>query len=217
MPVIDSTLVSSTGRQLVFEIERKFLPNATSIAALRDNAGYPPFRKIIPQKRRQFQDIYYDHENILSSRGIWVRRRSDTWQAKVRRGGDFKNSRFQELSGIDDVSEVVLDHVPEAYVSIGRIRGLEEIARFITFRESWRVNDRFTVVIDEADFGHTVGEVELMHSMESAEGATGLNGISASEKLDVEIREFMRVHEWAFPTGDLSGKLSAYFALKRRS
>ena len=68
----------------VLEVERKFLPTATSISLLRTNTGKPPFRSFESLGVSHTHDVYYDRENVLLSQGIYVRRRNGNWEAKVR-------------------------------------------------------------------------------------------------------------------------------------
>jgi len=101
---------------------------------------------------------------------------------------------------------------------------LDVLARFITHRRQWLINERFHVVLDEADFGHIVGEVELAHES-TRSGAEGKGQAEVGEdkdlakKLDAEISSFMSQHRWAFQQGEgeVQGKLSAYFAWKKRA
>ena len=71
------------------------------------------------------------------------------------------------------------------------------MAEFVTTRVSFLADDRFTVVLDATDFGHTVGEVELM-----AEDA---------EKAHADIDAFLKEYAWFFDTSNPKGKLTAYF------
>lgn len=111
-------------------------------------------------------------------------------------------------------------------------------ARFVSHRDTFLVDDTFTVILDKTDFGHVVGEVELEKKVTvtvagSKQGAAGpgsggaveeheekVNGLPVSHviaQMDQEIDDFMRWHEWVFPPGKPVGKLSAYFALKDTS
>jgi thiamine-triphosphatase len=65
----------------------------------------------------------------------------------------------------------------------------------------------FKVVIERADFGHMVGEVELC-------GEVGEDSKKAGVEMDRRIEEFMKEHAWAFPVGKAIGKLSAYWLSK---
>jgi hypothetical protein len=68
----------------VLEVERKFLPTATSISILRANTGKPAFESFKPLGVSHTHDVYYDRNNALLSRGIYVRRRDENWEAKIR-------------------------------------------------------------------------------------------------------------------------------------
>ena len=101
--------------------------------------------------------------------------------------------------------ELVL-HPTEVMTDI--FRTITKIADFKTKRELWDI-DGFTVVIDNADFGHMVGEVELCDEV-------GEDSKKAGVEMDRRIEEFMEKHAWAFPDGKALGKLSAYWLSKAR-
>ena len=74
------------------------------------------------------------------------------------------------------------------------------MARFTTTRREWRADGRFGIVLDESDFGHRVGEVEVM----SEEGG------KAREEIDA----FMERYGWFFGKGKPEGKLAAFLRLE---
>ena len=77
------------------------------------------------------------------------------------------------------------------------------------------MNDTFEVVFDTTDFGHSVGEVELQHTMEVDDDNELLAQRQAlSSRMDREIETFINQYSWAFPSGKPIGKLSAYFGLE---
>jgi thiamine-triphosphatase len=92
--------------------------------------------------------------------------------------------------------------------------GLQQLARFTTFREMWKVNDKFEVVLDTTDFGHSVGEVELQKTIEidDDDESSVARGKAITADMDRQIEGFMKKYSWAFSTDKPVGKLSAYFA-----
>lgn len=223
-------------RRSVLEVERKFAPTATSIRQLDQNTGSPPFDSVVHQGVTCFEDTYYDTPtDTLSKAGVWIRRREKfecgvrrfegykrrdprevSWEAKVRVGGDFINSAFREVTDVHEISELLGRIVAGSELDVhhgprgGRVR---EMARFITDRTGYIVDEKFTVVIDVTDFGHTVGEVELERDAAKA-SCEGEDKTLAIAAMDEDIDEFMRRFAWAFPAGKPVGKLSAYFEQK---
>ena len=196
-------------RQITLEVERKFRCNFESVHLLRSNRGEPPFQKLVYLGRETFGDDYFDIDQKLSSIGIWVRKRNNHWQAKIRQRGDYQNSTFKELAGEEEIGALVAKYngiVPSNSVDFGLLK----IAQFTTLRDKWRANNRFEIVLDFTSFGHMVGEVELQNV---GEIETAL-GSRAADSMDAEIEAFMKKYSWAFPTGKVDGKLSAYFAQK---
>lgn len=202
----------------ILEVERKFLPTKSSISRLRANEGNPPFGSFKPLGVCHTHDVYYDRNNMLLSQGIYVRLRNRAWEAKVRQGGDYTNSQFREYEGEEGVVEIV-KRAWEMLEGNGRefkgyektdtiLQGLKPIAEFKTKRAEWAI-DGFRVVVDQADFGHTVGEVELCFDVENEGEEVGL-------EMDEKIEGFMKGNAWAFPEGKAMGKLAAYWQWKAR-
>ncbi|WEW61669.1 hypothetical protein PRK78_007161 [Emydomyces testavorans] len=204
-------------RRSIVEVERKFQCNDTSTKCFRENRGSPPFRRLDRLGDRSFEDIYFDRDKILSTHGVWVRKRNGHWQAKIRpdaKRGTFANSQFEELTAPSDIARMLRKFMNVGIVpSVHKNFGLAQIARFTTYREMWKVDEKYDVVFDRTDFGHVVGEVELEreiqvddHSEESLAQRQ-----AAIAEMDAEIEAFMREYSWAFPADKPVGKLSAYF------
>jgi len=222
----------------LLEVERKFSPSKQSISLIRQNAGHPHFKQVQYLGAQKIEDVYYDQEDLLSRKGIWVRQRltkaasphgpnhpsfqeiieaqrhssvneTPEWQAKIRRSGNFTNSAFAEIKGSDKVLQTLRDRIPQLK-RIESLNNLPVLARISSMRETWKVNDRFTVALDTTDFDHVVGEVELEVDDPWADGNSAAE-TSRMQKMDADIEDFMEHHKWAFPVNDeVVGKLSAY-------
>ncbi|KAI4144873.1 MAG: hypothetical protein LQ340_006508 [Diploschistes diacapsis] len=203
--------------QSVVEVERKFLCNPGSRDCFNTNHGEPAFRVLEYLGRRTFEDTYYDRNGVLSSHGVWVRQRSGRWQAKVRLGGDYTNSQFRELSKQHDIAQVIRQYNLEADSSSNDF-GLQKSAQYTTTRDMWKADNRFEIVLDTTDFGHSVGEVELQQETETSGDRELLLAVrqAVAKDMDRQIEAFMQQYSWAFPPGKPVGKLSAYFAWKRK-
>ncbi|KUI59277.1 Thiamine-triphosphatase [Cytospora mali] len=222
------TAAHKTMSPFILEIERKFEPTAHSMQQLASNTGTPPFESLIHYGTTRLEDAYYDtSDEILCKAGVWLRRRGSKWEVKVRVGGDFTNSAFEEITNVDDISTMLGKLVPGTALDPhdgltgGRV---EEVAKFISERKNFLVDGKFTVVLDETDFGHVVGEVELERNIPATGGEEDVSEAKKVEDhdrakmmadLDREIDDFMKRYVWAFPPGNPVGKLSAYYALKK--
>jgi thiamine-triphosphatase len=151
---------------------------------------------------------------LLSSAGVWVRQRNGTWQAKVKRSGNFTNFSFEELSDPHQIPECSTDVTSVVTTEQDRF-GLGCIAAFSTTQRAWRADGEFTIVLDNADFGHTVGEVELQREL-SLEVAR--NACIEEKKprmmhgMDEKIASNMEHRLWVLCQGPPVGRLTAYFA-----
>lgn len=194
---------------------------------LANNIGTPPFQSLIHHGTASLEDAYYDTANeALSNAGVWLRRRGDKWEAKIRVGGDFTNSAFEEITDVSDISAMLGKLVPGAALdpNKGLMGGrIEEVAKLVSQRKKFLVDEKFTVVLDETDFGHVVGEVELEREVSVTGGEEDVTEAKGKiqdraqviAEMDQEIDNFMKHYAWAFPPGKPVGKLSAYFALKK--
>jgi thiamine-triphosphatase len=229
---------------MLLEVERKFCASAASLIAR--NAGLPPFRHLVEHPRATFKDIYYDNGlGSLRGQHIWLRQRNERWEAKFKAGGDYTNSRFTEVYGGERIAaefarqgiklsskkgnnhrnnpssfDQEFDLDPRIFSKVLpaqlRVFELTPIAEITTTRSSWTADRCFKIVVDETDFGHRVGEVELEleHEYRGA-GDAAVVSEELMDQMDNRIEEFMAKYAWAFPTGDHKGKLSAYFEYQK--
>lgn len=201
----------------LLEIEQKFSFTLANIAILTRKGGHPPFKTLGDFRTQAFSDTYYDKRDQLSNAGLWLRKRhlhrdsshpktppspprgpTPEWEAKQRKhGGSFLRSTFSETKDRSQILELVRTHIPDASLGFHNDFGLDAMAAFETHRLTFRADDKFTVVLDVTDFGHGVGEVELM-----AEDAG---------KAHAEIDAFFEEYAWFFDTSKPKGKLTAYF------
>ncbi|KAF1991760.1 hypothetical protein K402DRAFT_367070 [Aulographum hederae CBS 113979] len=192
------------------EVECLFKPSATSLSLLRANNGNAPFHPFGSITIKSFKDTYFDRNQVLEKRGIWVRQRNGEWQAKCSRGGEQTNLRFEEFTGTDMVKEFVRKHI---WTPDQTNFGSAPIAEFRTERTEVHVDKGFIIAIDETDFGHMVGEVELL---EEVSWDADLWVVDDKMRLmGLEIDEFMSRHGWAFPDEKAVGKVAAYLEWKK--
>ena len=197
----------------LLEIEQKFSFTLASIGRLITNAGRPPFKHLSNSTVQTFRDTYFDSHNKLSDAGLWIRKRhvhpdptnsnrlpegTLEWEAKQRKhGGSFLRSTFSETKDPIQIRELVRSHLPDLKTAFKDNFGLDAMAEFETRRLTFLADHKFTVVLDFTNFGHEVGEVELM-----AEDAG---------KAHADIDGFVREYAWFFDMSSPKGKLRAYF------
>ena len=120
-------------------------------------------------------------------------------EAKVRISGDFARSTFDEITDWTEIAAVIRRHLP-GFCTRKKDFGLDQLAEFTTTRQEFLADEKFAVVLDHTDFGHAVGEVELMAEDE--------------EEAHREIDDFMARYPWFFLKGKAEGKLEAYFGVR---
>ena len=149
----------------LLEIESKFAFKPSLVSTLQSNGGLPAFRQLETLGTHKFTDTYFDTQDILSKNGIWLRQRMDnksaTLEAKIRVSGDFTRSTFEETTDQNLIRDLIRQHVPQ-YSEEKANLGLNILAKFMTLRQAFRADDKFAIMLDHTDFGHSVGEVELM-------------------------------------------------------
>ena len=185
------------------EVESKFMFKPSLVPTFLSNRGNPAFKRLEALDTHIFTDTYFDTQDILSKNGIWLRQRMDsksaTLEAKVRISGDFARSTFEETTDRTTIRELVRRHIPQ-FSEKREDYGLGVLAKFITMRQNFRADNKFAIMLDYTDFGHAVGEVELMAEDEV--------------KAHCEIDAFMARHSWFFEKGKTEGKLAAYFRIR---
>lgn len=194
----------------VLEVERKF--RSLAVHQLTREGGIPHFKSLGKCPHKTIHDTYYDRDDALSSAGAWVRNRNGIWQAKIRKGGDYTNSRFEELVGAGDVGDCVKRLLGIRDLGT-EFFGLTPTASFTTVRQSWIADGEFHIIVDTMDFGHEVGEIELERTVAGVGGEVPSEvwKQKALQEMDERISAFMMRYSWAFTSGKPTGKLTAYF------
>ncbi|KAH9825702.1 adenylate cyclase [Teratosphaeria destructans] len=205
--------------------------------------------RILPQPTKRVRDTYLDINGQLVGKDIWLRRRTEEiatpqndgkvaslevageeWEAKVRLGGDYTDSQFEEVKGKEAVIDVLGKLAPGV--------SLDELAPFadlLTERQAWSVAnypigdmsivlDSVTEVSSETSaFRHAVGEVELMAEVVGGGNEAKHMGRkkAQAEVLKARLDEFVEGNEELFPVkygggGKVEGKLSAYLGWKAK-
>ncbi|KAI4175272.1 MAG: hypothetical protein LQ343_001808 [Gyalolechia ehrenbergii] len=191
-----------TAKRLL-EVEAKFGFRPSLITRLRSNGGNPAFKRLEALGMHKFTDTYYDRQDVLSKKGIWLRQRTDNnsaiLEAKVRVSGDFARSTFHEIKDRKTIVDLIQPHFPQ-FSEEREHFGIGVLAEFTTTRQNFRVDHKFAIMLDSTDFGHSVGEVELMAEDE--------------EKAHQEIDAFMSQYPWFFKGSTCEGKLAAYLRIR---
>ncbi|CAG8454372.1 12504_t:CDS:1 [Acaulospora colombiana] len=197
-----------------FEIERKFVFDVTKIPVLERNGGPIKFESVKFICTKSFTDIYYDvdgNDYPLTSQDIWLRQRDEKWQCKTPMDLVTSMDSYHELEDLNKISDYLGQvlvarnpSIPKDSQSFGlwlnEKFSLTPFCMIKTTRQSYLLDNKFTLDLDTADFGHNVGEIELVVH-------------SKAEVGDAEIRiaRLLRKHDWFFDTsGVVLGKLSAY-------
>lgn len=243
------------------EVESKFNPTPLSLSLLHLNSGVPPFRSLQRLSAISIRDEYYDTaDKLLEASRIWLRKRNGAWEAKCRRGESSVHSGCVEVKerggdgggGVGEVVGRALEasgcgdlarrwavqggdecDVGNRMTSVVLEDALRLTAAFTTERKRWVADERYEIAIDETDFGHCVGEVEVMDGvvdgdMEMIENVVGREAAdggvdvclghdtlekSRMNRLRLSLDAFMERYRWAFPVSiddKVIGKLSAY-------
>ncbi|XP_044143895.1 thiamine-triphosphatase isoform X1 [Bufo gargarizans] len=161
----------------LIEVERKFVPGPDveiKLCAL----GAKLLEEIT------FRDSYYDGPDLrLTLNDMWLRRRGDSWELKHppqrgAKGLKGASTQYMELTSEDDIIRRVSEELGVPCPPNIESFGLNEFASFVTRRRRFLLplaensDSKVVVDLDEADFGFTVGEVEvLVKTQEEVENA----------------------------------------------
>ena len=212
----------------LLEIEQKFSFNAANLARLLRNPTFSNPQKsafhdtyfdsgnrlsnagLWLRKRRRLDpkpSSFLFSPSFHTSTGI--ANGEEEWEAKRSvRNGSFLRSTFVETKDLTQIRQLLRCHFPHpddrSNIQDDNF-GLNPIAAFGTERvtlvaKEEEDDDReFSVVLDSTDFGHEVGEVEVIAEEAEAEKAHG------------DIERFLKRYPWFFDTRGPKGKLTAYF------
>jgi thiamine-triphosphatase len=193
-------------RTIHLEVERKFAGLTTS--ALHQRGGFPPFRSLEYLGKQTLRDTYFDRHDVLSRNGMWLRQRNGDWQMKIRKGGDRVNSKFQETTDLKAIT-MAAESMTSGKGGAESYFGLRILASIGFTRQTWIADTEFKVVLDQTDFGHEVGEVELEVELDRKDED---NAEAVMQQMDSRIAQFLQRYRWAFSDAIPVGKLSAFFA-----
>ncbi|KAK4991137.1 hypothetical protein LTR50_002067 [Elasticomyces elasticus] len=111
-----------SSRSAILEVERKFRPRNNLESLLRNwtrHENSAPFRSIRYTGEEHMLDTYFDEENKLSAKGIWLRGRAVIrnadynayptidWVAKVNPCGNELQSRAVEITGLRNIQTLL--------------------------------------------------------------------------------------------------------------
>ncbi|KAJ8607133.1 hypothetical protein MRB53_040486 [Persea americana] len=252
--------LSTARRTMNLEVESKFTPRPgfRETAAQRhqkEKPGAKMANRFIwsTETRSKIQDTYLDHAGELMKNGIYVRRRreisstarsdsfmgvepGDDWEAKVSVGGDFINSQFNEVQGVDAVQNAAGKFLPHIQLS-----ELIVVADFHTHRSKWDItlstgyltleadniflNGEMSVVVDEVisseraeeksngGFQHMVGEIEVLvpSFLLPDHDRESLAKTQVIAQMNKYISEFKLEHADMISSTKPTGKLTAFF------
>ena len=242
------------------EVERKFLPAADFHRRVerlircnfgeRSSSSNPIWSA---SRSELIRDKYFDCNGALARKGIWIRYRFTTskgtkdaesnyrlpadgrWDAKVRLGGDFVESQFEEHEGEQSIKKLLAEHVPGTM-----LEDLQVNADLETTRTMWSIplrdghlledkapgsdGDYLTIALDHVvslgertiegqRFEHVVGEIELTKRVNAVLEDEGFAEKRKMEldRMRTQIEDFMNNNPGLFSKLKPKGKLSAYF------
>uniref|UniRef100_A0A8C5V0M6 Thiamine-triphosphatase n=1 Tax=Microcebus murinus TaxID=30608 RepID=A0A8C5V0M6_MICMU len=184
--------------QGLIEVELKFIPGPGTEERLQELGS-------TLEHRVTFRDTYYDTPELRLMRAdYWLRQRDSGWELKCPGAAGVlgPHTQYVELTAepaiVAQLCEVLETEGPGdgGVAAVLGPMGLQEVASFVTNRSAWKLvllgadEERpLRVDLDTADFGYTVGEVEvLVH--EEAEVPTALEKIHRlSNMLGVQVQE----------------------------
>jgi len=186
----------------------------SKLPLLEHNKGAKPFRTVQFLHEKSFTDTYYDNDERdypLTTQDIWLRQRDLNWECKTPMNLTASMDSYHELIDLREIADFlgkvlgaskspVPENAEQFKIWLKQQHGLTPFGTIQTTRRHYLIDDEFTLDLDKADFGHYVGELELVvHSKEQVHDA------------ERKIAQYMKEHEWFFDTsGVVMGKLSAY-------
>ncbi|KAA8580931.1 hypothetical protein FQN60_013889, partial [Etheostoma spectabile] len=169
--------------QMSVEVERKFVCNADTLKTLEKIGA-------VCLGQRQFCDQYFDTPTFkLTLRDMWLRKRKECWELKcptafneAKETSEEQSkaaalcSRYKEITNLPEiqirVKEVLKDVREDRETETSRSQEDEAwlstmnlvcFAEFTTMRRSFTLEEEGVQIdLDQADFGFSVGEIEVL-------------------------------------------------------
>jgi thiamine-triphosphatase len=196
------------------EVERKFIPhNISEPLRFGDFANphdiYPLYKPFSFVGISDICDVYYDLPHgpeKLMDQGIYVRKRNGEWEVKIRKSGNYVNSKCIEVQGKQKVKEVL-----GKVTRLGKcLQHVKEAARILTKRLEYK-SEGFSIILDSyqvvLDYSSSQKSCSLIICGQI--GEEGTEEVKGRE-MDIKLETFMNTNEWAFPRteGAVEGKLT---------
>lgn len=152
-------------------MKRTFNSDLVRISLISSNQGESPFKNLGFRGSTQFTDIYYDalkesgsspkDQYVLASKGVWL--------AKLNQSMENADSQLEEPFDPEVIARIIRDNILTTSNTMTPANtgaavsndggsgsdedsfGLQEVARYTTFREMWRADHEFDIVLDKTD------------------------------------------------------------------
>ncbi|XP_037549828.1 thiamine-triphosphatase isoform X2 [Nematolebias whitei] len=204
---------------MTVEVERKFVFSAETLETL-ESIG-------VCVDQRQFHDQYFDTPEFnLTLRDMWLRKRKGCWELKCPMANSAEEpseerpadaalcTHYKEISSLSEiyqrVKEVIKvdceDREAETTPSQEDCSWLSKLnlacfAEFTTTRRSFTLGEEGVKIdLDQADFGHHVGEIEVLIpeggdvqlAQEKIRNAAKKLGVSGDERVDGKMTTYLK-------------------------
>lgn len=143
----------------MIEVEKKFS------LATDDSSKLIAGAKSLGEK--VFTDIYFDDESYsLTSKDKWLRLRDDNFELKLPMNNDLAASRrdidqYNELTDENKIRKALGIREGKDLKKDLAAKGFRPFCSLVTTRKKYK-KGRFTIDLDEIDYGYGLGEIEVM-------------------------------------------------------
>ncbi|XP_067883327.1 LOW QUALITY PROTEIN: thiamine-triphosphatase [Heterodontus francisci] len=171
------------------EVEQKFCVREDTEARIRALGG-------VCGGTAHIEDRYYDTgDHLLTSADLWLRRRDGHWQLKSpaagSRGRTGIATQYRETESESEIVSFSAPCPPAASgLMVNQLVGvaplLQEFAVIVTERRVYELAGGLRVDLDWADFGHSLGEIEVMVDSEEEIPAALAKIQDLARKLELE-------------------------------
>jgi thiamine-triphosphatase len=179
------------------EIEKKFSLNAEQEKKLLAEATFI--------NERIFTDVYFDKkDHYYTVKDIWIRKRDDRFELKVPQSAfllERASDQYEEIEDDKKIAEFLKLPVTKPLVEVLEENDIVPFCKITTKRKKYK-KDKFTIDIDEMDFGYNVCEIELMVDDASEGGKAEVEIIDFASRFDLpnvrvrgKVLEFLRIND----------------------
>ncbi|XP_061777875.1 thiamine-triphosphatase isoform X2 [Nerophis ophidion] len=190
--------------KMSIEVERKFLCSANTLKILQEIG--------VCAGQRRFHDQYFDTPQFhLTLRDVWLRKRKGCWElkcpvARVTGAEETQSealcSRYKEITNLGDIKMKLMEVLKDICKDVTILDQASCCVTESCRHEMDSEQDKCWVDLDEADFGHSVGEIEVLipeggdmrAALDKIERTAKKLGLTGDQRIEGKMSVYLKIN-----------------------